>query len=110
MTNEKAIERIKAFSIFLTGGNPIWDVDECREAFEIALAAMEQKWIPVSEKPNKCERYIVTAKLMGGFMDGYTSIEIARWNGYYWEIEDVMSDYKVTAYMPLPEPWEGEEG
>ena len=49
MKTEKAIERIKAFRDYLCGGNPIWDVGECKEAFDIAIAAMEQRWIPAAD-------------------------------------------------------------
>ena len=48
MKTEKAIERIKAFRDYLCAGNPIWDVEECKEAFDIAIAAMEQRWMPAA--------------------------------------------------------------
>lgn len=40
MSREEALQRITAFRDYLCAGNPIWDVDECREAFGIAIAAM----------------------------------------------------------------------
>ena len=55
MTNDKAIERIKAFRDYLCGGNPIWDVDECKEAFDIALAAMSER--NLDEWCDNCKEY-----------------------------------------------------
>lgn len=52
MKTEKAIERIKAFRDYLCAGNPIWDVGECKEAFDIAIAAMEQRWLPAADVPD----------------------------------------------------------
>lgn len=111
MTNDKAIERIKAFRDYLCGGNPIWDVGECREAFDIALAAMEQKWIPVSERlPNQNERFLVQ------YEDG--GIDVARcsdvnpfWTNLKtdWHWVGTVQFAEVVAWMPLPEPWRGEE-
>lgn len=53
MKTEKAIERIKAFRDYLCAGNPIWDVGECKEAFDIAIAAMEQRWLPAADVPDR---------------------------------------------------------
>ena len=53
MKTEKAIERIKAFRDYLCAGNPIWDVGECKEAFDIAIAAMEQRWMPAADVPDR---------------------------------------------------------
>jgi len=41
MTNEEVIERLTGFRDYLCNGNPIWDVDECREVFDRAIAAMQ---------------------------------------------------------------------
>ena len=108
MTNDKAIERLKAFQDYLCGGNPIWDVDECREAFDIALAAMEQQWIPVTESlPGYGEDVLLS--INGVCSVGYcvaTNGVGVDWyyDGWYHPEND------VDAWMPLPEPWKGEEG
>lgn len=99
MTNDKAIERIKAFRDYLCGGNPIWDVDECREAFDIALAAMEQKWTPVSEGLPEYKMQVLTIDKDGDYeLNHIVDEEDGEW---YWG--------HPIAWMPLPEPWEGEE-
>ena len=41
MTYEEKIERLKGFRDYLCAGNPIWNIDECREVFDSAIEAME---------------------------------------------------------------------
>lgn len=41
MTREEAKKRLAAFRDYLCAGNPIWDVDECREAFDTAILSLE---------------------------------------------------------------------
>lgn len=41
MTREEAKKRLEAFRDYLCAGNPIWDVDECREAFNTAIRSLE---------------------------------------------------------------------
>ena len=43
MTNEDAIKCVAAFKRYLGDGNPIWDADEIREAFGMAVEALENK-------------------------------------------------------------------
>ena len=76
MKTEKAIERIKAFRDYLCAGNPIWDVGECKEAFDIAIAAMEQRWISAADVPDrKVGKWIL--------YDIQDKDEIANGNFYY---------------------------
>ena len=41
MNREEAKKRLEAFRDYLCAGNPIWDVDECREAFNTAIRSLE---------------------------------------------------------------------
>ena len=43
MTNRKTIERLKAVRNYLCAGNPIWDVNEMRDVFELAISALESQ-------------------------------------------------------------------
>ena len=40
MTNEEKIKCLEGFRDYLCDGNPIWDVDKCREVFDEAISAM----------------------------------------------------------------------
>lgn len=128
MKTEKAIERIKAFRNYLCSGNPIWDVNECKEAFDMAIAAMEQKWTPVSEGLPK-EHESIWAKAKGTerwsesmwekqsdevivtelFENGTTRTDTACTHDGEWYVKIKAVKRKIIAWMPLPEPWKGEE-
>ena len=41
MSREESKKRLEAFRDYLCAGNPIWDVDECREAFSTAIQSLE---------------------------------------------------------------------
>lgn len=108
MKTEKAIERIKAFRDYLCAGNPMWDVGECKEAFDIAIAAMEQRWIPVSERlPGYGEQVVVNFRneQIGRNRIGVSYCYVQK-EGFF---SEVPFEYKVVAWRPLPEPWKGAE-
>ena len=135
MKTEKAIERIKAFRDYLCAGNPIWDVGECKEAFDIAIAAMEQrlmpaadvpdrkvgKWIPVSEgSPKENGRYFVTRGLNACgalwnrvYLINYSDLMGIKSERIWWDGNVGKSDFQkindVIAWCELPEPWRGED-
>lgn len=59
------------------------------------------EWIPVTERlPDKDKRVIVT-----GTMWGKWEVDIDRWNGERW----VKYGGYVSAWQPLPEPYEESE-
>ena len=99
MTKGEALKKMQAVKAYMTSGNPIWDVTEIGEAFGMAIEALEQpeqQWIPCSERlPERTGYYLVTGR-QGAvnkrlYQDGY-------WYG----------NWTVIAWMPLPDPWEGE--
>lgn len=62
------------------------------------------EWIPVSERlPEEFGEYLVTKKTIGWNCEEYNSNDIA-----YFDDEGFHKSDKVFAWMPLPEPWEGE--
>lgn len=66
------------------------------------------EWIPCSEKlPEPYESVLVTAEMEGGSHP--LTYQGAR-TGCTFELSGVknLEDYIVTAWQPLPEPWEGE--
>ena len=74
---------------------------DCGTIFDDIPSA--QQWIPCSERlPATKDDYIITVKDKYGTWTDYV-----EWNADYhwWEYEDDM----VIAWMPLPEPYKGEE-
>lgn len=66
----------------------------------------EPQWIPCSERlPEKLGEYLVTVKTVGWNQKETTEIDIAYWD----DLEGFHKAEKVIAWMPLPEPWKGDE-
>ena len=60
--------------------------------------ASQQQWIPCSERlPTENDSYLVW---MPFAREGH-HITVAEWYDSYWNIKTL-----ITAWMPLPEPWE----
>ena len=61
------------------------------------------RWIPVTERlPDKNGRYLVTCKQRGAWKVDWDIWYMTPRPGWLWE-------KGITAWMPLPEPWRGEE-
>lgn len=59
-----------------------------------------QQWIPCSERlPKEDDLYLVTNSRWG-----YSEREIGLWQGGEW-----LTGGEPIAWMPLPEPWKGEQ-
>lgn len=73
-----------------------------------ALSTIDRaKWIPVSEGlPKEFGDYLVSIKRVGWNCEEYVENDIAYWD----DLEGWHKGDTVTAWMPLPEPWKGEEG
>lgn len=72
-------------------------VDVCEVITEMPSAEPEQRWIPVTERlPKENGDYLVTGRHGAVNKRKY---EDKRWYG----------NWAVIAWMPLPEPWKGEE-
>lgn len=68
-----------------------------------------QHWIPCSVKyPESDERVLVTS---GGYDYYVWDCMSNRGDDYFWEDEEGLyhNKYEVVAWMPLPEPWRGDE-
>ena len=66
-----------------------------------------EQWIPVSEKPPLRDgRYYVTRH---DFVTKADFVDILWYEKCVWWNRQATGDYAVTAWMPLPEPWKGEE-
>lgn len=71
------------------------------------VAQPEQRWIPCSERlPEESGRYLISV------LDGVgRRITVAPYQPRYkaWTMTGRMAYWKVIAWMPLPEPYRGEE-
>ena len=100
---------------------------EIRRALNMGIAAIkrEQRWIPVSERlPEEYGEYMITWTTSHSMVNGkYGFLGTAEYEltGEYdaennrfkgeWLLEEYVenySDVKVTAWMPLPEPYKAE--
>lgn len=113
MTRARAIELLKEiqFCCDLENCRNAWDCDECVEAWEMAIEALEQepKWIPVTERlPEEGLTVLILAE------NG--SIEFGQRDEDKWEwLAESIADYwteaeEVIAWQPLPKRYEESDG
>ena len=102
-----AIEAIHREARIAGGSVAIEYADMFQEAIKaIPSADRPQGWIPCSERlPSKSGTYLVTYEWVGQSGTKYTEIEVidferGRWSDHTRHYE------KVTAWMPLPKPYE----
>lgn len=114
MNRTEAAEYIKerCFTAYPNTDDSLWD-----KAMVTAIKALEQpeqRWIPVTERlPPKYIGEWLCCTDDGRVMalpydtpgDGTKECIFYKWddNGYYYEV------FNVVAWMPLPEPWKGEQ-
>ena len=112
MTKEEAIsiieERIRVTEYVESSYVDCVDIEALRMAIK-ALKQPEPQWIPCSERlpEHDGEKYLVTL-----YSDRINVVSVRISYCYmnrdgFWS--DVPVGYKVTAWMPLPEPWMGEQ-
>lgn len=89
-----------------------------REAYEMALKALEQqeqRWIPVTDRLPEEDDYKSCIECMDGAVWYFTENGTMGLGYYYnstkeWSTtDDLKTDGKVVAWMPLPEPYGGEQ-
>ena len=76
---------------------------------ELAIGTLPSanQWIPCSERlPESDGDYIVNFHSKFPDNDEYNTVEVAEFSQGAWD--DVLYG-KVTAWMPLPEPWKGDD-
>ena len=94
---------------------PIIKLGAFLDGYEMGLKALEQKWIPVSERLPGEEDYISCIECLDGAVWYFTE-NGTMGIGYYYEstkewstTDDLKTDGKVVAWMPLPKPYKGGE-
>jgi len=81
---------------------------------DVPTVKPEPHWIPCSERLPQDEDYdetfavTIQCEHVDGWDDYVTGY--ADWTPHGWDIQSYyLGQIKVTAWMPLPEPWKGEE-
>ena len=83
-----------------------------KHGYEKGYEAGKPKWIPVGERFPKLESYVYSVDVLfyqyeDGIHTGYVDLQTGVWKDRY--SRDIYPDYKVTHWMPLPEPPKEEE-
>lgn len=111
MTREEAIEKIEKYQCKRVG---TVSESELEEALNMAIEALaEPKWIPVTERLPEVsnKRMLVSGSVNLGRME-HISTDIARYTDRGWILEgnnEPKECETITAWMPLPEPYEGSD-
>ena len=116
MKIEKAIEVLKEQYITVSKCLFAEEATERNNAISLAIQALEEKlnggWIPVSERlPEKEDIYQVTIKYKN-FAGIHLTVRTAIYENKKWNIhgpQPVISNIKIIAWQPLPEPYKEEE-
>ena len=95
-------------------------VYETKRIEDVPTVQIEPKWIPCSERlpdekdagilkklgiEKRSEDVLATVEVKGERMTVTTCTYDGKWE---WDMKYAFPDYKVIAWMPLPEPYQGE--
>lgn len=117
---KKLVEEIKKMFRPLTTADGSAEVDVCIHSYDEALYDVlnviqelprEDEWISVEERmPNYLQKVLVTYI---GYFDGKRhcdDVAYREFSGQWmWALDDTRVGVEIIAWMPLPEPYQGEE-
>lgn len=117
---KKLVEEIKKMFRPLTTADGNAEVDVCIHSYDEALYDVlnviqelprEDEWISVEERmPNYLQKVLVTYI---GYFDGKRhcdDVAYREFSGQWmWALDDTHVGVEIIAWMPLPEPYQGEE-
>ena len=117
---KKLVEEIKKMTRPLTTADGSAEVDVCIHSYDEALYDVlnviqelprEDEWISVEERmPNYLQKVLVT--YIGYFDEKRHCDDVAyrEISGQWmWALDDTRVGVEIIAWMPLPEPYQGEE-
>lgn len=115
MTREESAERLKMILEEATADEDAvcYVTSDDADALEMAIKALEQRWVPVSERlpeqPYGCLVTIEDEEPMTGQWFENILPYFVGWDGERWNDADgVRCPFEVIAWMPLPEPYKAE--
>lgn len=116
MTNEEAINTLKSLKDYYNDKNEDSYVgfdDEDNEALDLAIKALEQRWIPISERlPELGEVVLIYDKAFGYLTAIYSEVvddydeRIPCFSTHYSISSDKRAIMHPIAWMPLPDMYE----
>jgi len=109
MTSEEAIKCLELFDL----SSAKCSMADAYDAIKIAIKALEQRWIPCSERmpeqPYGCLVTVEDEEPMTGQMFETILPYHVGWDGERWnDSEGEQCPFEVIAWMPLPEPYNAE--
>lgn len=98
-----------AYNDWNQGASTTWATAFAESAYLIKglpAAQTEPRWIPCSEILPEKGRYLVTGKKNRDWYESDTIVTAAFYDGEFWSNN---GDIQAEAWMPLPEPYKGEQ-
>lgn len=85
-----------------------YDRDQYEKGFNDGRLAASLKWIPVTERLPEANEQDENNFVKAYLVQDAHWMDVARWDGEYWVAWGYGTVLKnVTAWQPLPAPWEG---
>ena len=110
------IELLRRIAFNVHGVMDVIDAENCDKIIKMLEQPTAQQWIPCSERLPEKEYVLISKKRKNYFDDGQCiaiaiRIADARSGKINWRDTNfgVVPDDNVLAWMPLPEPWKGEQ-
>lgn len=85
----------------------IKNMPELKEAFDMAVESLKEKWTPISEGLPKNDRYLTT--IINEYDNSLRYVMTCDFINGDWCPDDECASNNVVAWMPLPEPYEPQE-
>ena len=104
------ISKKAALALVATEKPQLLDSDALYMAID-DLPSAQPKWIPATERLPESNEFVESVRKYYLVQNEYGDMMVCCWDGKAWEqmyAHDYVED-AVVAWMPLPEPWKGEE-
>lgn len=86
-----------------------WDDMPKKEALDMAIKALEQRWIPISERLPEVNQYVADVCKYYLIQDRYGDMHVAHYQEHGWESIESRLFIDAIAWMPLPKQYQESE-